>query len=77
MQSLVVYGNGTKVKINGEIEATLQGVTIYSPVWVKYLCVWWDEHTRKEEWLHEDEFEVIAKSERKIGVTINDRPLDS
>jgi hypothetical protein len=77
VNSIKVYPNGTKVRINGDIEATLHGVTIYSPVWIKYLCVWWNEHDRKEEWLHEDEFEVLNGAMRKIGVTINDRPLDS
>lgn len=76
METVEVYANGTQVKINGEILAVLHGVTIYSPVWIKYLCVWWNEHDRKEEWLHESEFKVVEPVERKIGITLNDRALE-
>ena len=47
---------GTKVRIDGDIPATIRAVTIYSEHWVKYLCVYWDERNRREEWLSPDEF---------------------
>jgi hypothetical protein len=54
--------------MDGEIPAKIRAVTIHSPTWIKYLCVWWEERTRKEEWLHEDEF-TVQNGGRKIGVT--------
>lgn len=61
-----VYAIGTQVTIDGDIPAVIRGVTIYSPAWVKYLCVWWDERQRKEEWLTEDEIAVSEKSHQTV-----------
>jgi len=53
-----VLAIGTAVTIDGDIPATIRAITIYSEHWVKYLCVWREERTRKEEWLTEDEIKV-------------------
>jgi hypothetical protein len=55
VDSIEVLAIGTQVIIDGEIPATIRAVTIYSDTWIKYLCVWWDERTRREEWLLADE----------------------
>jgi len=55
MDSVEVLAIGTQVVIDGEIPATIRAVTVYSHTWVKYLCVWWDERSRREEWLLADE----------------------
>lgn len=54
-----VYAIGSFVKVDGDIPATIRAITIYNASWIKYLCVWWDERHRKEEWLHESEFKVV------------------
>lgn len=61
-----VYSLGANVVVDGEIPATIRGITIYSEHWVKYLCVWWDERNRREEWLDPSEFKV--KDPRKSEV---------
>lgn len=66
-QTIEVFSNGTKVRLENNAPATIRGVTIYSPEWIKYLCVWWSGHERKEEWLHEREF-TVTNGERTIGV---------
>lgn len=53
-----VLSIGTPVIIDGDIPATIRAVTIYSEHWIKYLCVWWDERNRREEWLTADEIQV-------------------
>lgn len=58
MNELQIHAIGTAVIIDGDIPATIRAVTIYSDTWIKYLCVWWDERTRKEEWLTADEIQV-------------------
>lgn len=68
-----VWSPGTEVKMDGEIPAKIRGITIHSEHWIKYLCVWWEERTRKEEWLHEDEF-AVQNGSRKIGVTFVETP---
>jgi hypothetical protein len=55
-----VLAIGTSVTIDGDIPATIRAVTIYSEHWVKYLCVWWDERSRREEWLLADEIKPQA-----------------
>lgn len=61
-----VYAIGTNVVIDGDIPATIRAVTIYSPTWIKYLCVWWDERNRKEEWLTVDEVQVNEQTQETI-----------
>lgn len=63
-----IWAPGTSVKMDGEIPAKIRGVTIYSEMWIKYLCVWWDNRIRHEEWLQEDEF-TVTNGGRKIGVS--------
>lgn len=53
-----VYAVGTSVTIDGDIPAVIRAITIYSEQWIKYLCVWWDERNRREEWLTADEIQV-------------------
>jgi hypothetical protein len=66
--TIEVLANGTEVLIDREIPAVIRGVTIYSEFWIKYLCIWWDERKRHEEWLTPDEFEV--KERRMTSVYI-------
>lgn len=54
-KTIEVLSIGSEVVIDGDIPAHVRGITIYSEHWVKYQCVWWDERTRKEEWLTIDE----------------------
>lgn len=56
MNEIEVISIGTEVVIDGAIPAVIRGVTFYNEHWIKYLCVWWDERARKEEWLTTDEF---------------------
>ncbi|HEY6231355.1 MAG TPA: hypothetical protein VIW64_08825 [Pyrinomonadaceae bacterium] len=65
-QTIEVLPIGTKVKIAGDIQATVRAVTIYSEHWIKYLCVWWDERERKEEWLMSDEVDAAATA--RVGI---------
>jgi hypothetical protein len=55
METIEVLAIGTQVVIDAEIPATIRAVTIYSDTWIKYLCVWWDERSRREEWLLAEE----------------------
>jgi hypothetical protein len=64
-----VLAIGTQVVIDGEIPATIRAVTIYSDTWIKYLCVWWDERTRREEWLLADEIKA-QEGHRTARVTM-------
>lgn len=66
MSAIEVHAIGTHVIIDGDIPATIRAVTVYSPAWIKYLCVWWDERNRKEEWLTEDEIQVRTPSAQTI-----------
>lgn len=61
-----VYEIGTAVTIDKDIPATIRAVTIYSPTWIKYLCVWWEERTRKEEWLLADEIKTAAEPRQTV-----------
>lgn len=63
---LLVYEIGQPVIIDGDIPATIRSITIYNSEWIKYLCVWWDERTRKEEWLSEEEFRPSEPKEQPI-----------
>lgn len=58
MSEIQVLAIGTTVIVDGEIPAVIRGVSIRGPHRVSYDCVWWDERTRKSEWLDADEFEV-------------------
>ena len=60
MDNIEVLAIGTQVVIDAEIPATIRAVTIYSPTHIKYLCVWWDERSRREEWLLPDEIKPQA-----------------
>lgn len=57
---MLVFANGTQIKVDGDIPATIRAIAIHSEHWVKYCCVWWDERARKEEWLIADEFIVCG-----------------
>lgn len=61
-----VLSLNTEVLIDKDIPAVVRGITIYSPTWVKYLCVWWDERNRKEEWLEMSE--IKPKDEKRTTV---------
>jgi hypothetical protein len=66
MNEIEVHAIGTQVIIDGDIPATIRAVTIYSDSWIKYLCVWWDERNRKEEWLTADEMKVVDPKHTKV-----------
>lgn len=66
MSEIQVIAIGTSVIIDGDIPAVVRAVTIYSDTWIKYLCVWWDERTRKEEWLTADEIQPGNRSATTI-----------
>jgi hypothetical protein len=66
MSEIEVYAIGTSVIIDGDIPATVRAVTIYSDTWVKYCCVWWDERTRREEWLTPDEIQFKGNSKMAV-----------
>jgi hypothetical protein len=68
VSEIEVYAIGTAVIIDGDIPATIRAFTIYSDTWVKYCCVWWDERTRKEEWLTADEIQF--KGNATMGVRL-------
>lgn len=61
-----VFSLGTEIQVDGEIPAVIRGITIYNEQWVKYLCVWWDERQRKEEWLAPDEFTLAAPAHTAV-----------
>jgi hypothetical protein len=65
MNTIEVLAIGTQVVIDGEIPATIRAVTVYSDTWVKYLCVWWDERSRREEWLLADEIKPHGDSNKR------------
>lgn len=65
-----VLAIGTEVTIDGDIPATIRAIAVYSEHWIKYLCVWWNERERKEEWLTATE--IKPKVEHKT-VTIRPR----
>ena len=69
MNEIQVLAIGTDVTIDGDIPATIRAVTIYSETWIKYLCVWWDERTRKEEWLTADEIQTAVRADRTVRFT--------
>lgn len=55
-----VYEIGTAVLIDGDIPATITALNIRGLEHrVTYEVMWWDERTRKTEWL--DPFEIKAK----------------
>lgn len=62
--SIEVYGIGTQVTIDGDIPATISGIAIYSGLYIKYLCVWWDERVRREEWIMASEVQLSDGSGR-------------
>jgi hypothetical protein len=66
MNEIEIYTIGTAVVIDGDISAVVRGVTIYSATWVKYCCVWWDERTRREEWLTADEIQFKNNSKMTV-----------
>jgi len=66
--TIEVLAVGTEVLIDREIPAVIRAVTIYSEHWIKYLCIFWDERKRHEEWLTTDEFKV--KERRTASVHI-------
>lgn len=69
MTEIEVHAIGTLVIIDGDIPATIRAVTIYSEHWIKYLCVWWDERTRREEWLTADEIQIKSNSKHAVRLT--------
>jgi hypothetical protein len=69
--TIEVLAIGTPVTIDGEIPAVIRAVTFYSEHWVKYLCVWWDERSRREEWLLADEIKP-AEGHRTARITLRE-----
>jgi hypothetical protein len=72
LMEIEVLAIGTEVTIDGEIPATIRGICIRSESNITYECVWWDERSRKIEWLTVDE--IKPKSEHK-AITIRPRGL--
>jgi len=50
-QPLLVYAEGTPVRLPNGCEGRVMGVMIKGRR-VSYQVVWWQEDDRKEEWLH-------------------------
>ena len=59
MTTIEIIPIGSKVFLGGEILATVQAVEIRGePPSLTYQCVWWDERTRKSEWVRPDEIQL-------------------
>jgi hypothetical protein len=55
-----VFEIGSQVVIDGEIPATITGINIRGTEHrLCYECTWWEERTRKSEWL--EPFEIKPK----------------
>lgn len=68
-QTIEVLAIGTRVTIDAEIPATIRRIEIRGPQHdqISYECVWWDERTRKSEWLSPDE--LTTKESQHMPVT--------
>jgi len=62
-----VFKPGTKVSIHDDIQATINKVLITRSENCLYECVWWDGRTRKEGYLHPEEFQVVEGDKQTIG----------
>jgi len=58
MSEVEVLAIGTHVIIDGDIPATVRGIWIRAANYIQYDCVWWDERSRKSDWLTIDEIQV-------------------
>lgn len=56
MSTVEIIPVGSNVLIDGEIPAIIQAVEIRGKSHsLMYQCVWWDERTRKSEWVNPEE----------------------
>lgn len=70
MKTLEIYELGSEVVVDKEIPAVITGVNIRSAensVRVSYEVTWWEERTRKSEWL--EPFEIKAKSTKRATLS--------
>lgn len=52
MKEIEMFAIGSKVTIDGDIPATITAVEIRGIAGlVTYQCCWWDQRTRKSEWV--------------------------
>jgi uncharacterized protein YodC (DUF2158 family) len=67
---LEVFPIGAKVTIDGDIPATIVAFEVRGDTdgrVVTYQCVWWDERTRKSEWITEGEIVPVSASPARIA----------
>jgi hypothetical protein len=62
-----VFKIGTKVKVGGDISAIIVGIAIYTSS-VDYKVVYWDDRTRKSEWVAESEILLVDEYETKQNI---------
>jgi hypothetical protein len=62
-----VFKIGTKVKVGGDIPAIIVGIAIYTSS-VDYKVVYWDDRTRKSEWVAESEILLVDEYETKQNI---------
>jgi hypothetical protein len=68
-----IYGYGERVFIGadvGKIEATVLGVEMRGPGYqrLQYLVTWWDDKTRKTEWLDAIEVEAVEEGNPRAAI---------
>ena len=62
MNEITVFEIGSKVLLDGEIPATVTAISIRGIEHrLTYEVMWWDERTRKSEWV--DPFEIQPKEQ--------------
>jgi uncharacterized protein YodC (DUF2158 family) len=67
MKNMEVLAIGSEVAIAGDIPATIIAFEVRGTVGlITYQCCWWDERTRRSEWL--TEAEVVPKENKKSTV---------
>lgn len=68
--SIEVYAIGSDVVIDGDIPAVITAFEVRGKVGlITYQCAWWEERSRKSEWLTEDEIKP-KETIRKIPISI-------
>lgn len=63
---LSVFAPGTQVKLGGEVEAMITGISIREKG-IMYECVWWNGRTREEKWVSDLEIDASFKRTLSIG----------
>jgi uncharacterized protein YodC (DUF2158 family) len=70
MQEMEVIAIGSDVLIDGEIPAKIMAFEVRGEVGlVTYQCAWWDERSRKSEWLTEGEIKPANGAHKTIRIT--------